>query len=425
MTKNEKVLTAGKDFKTENSINIPIIAQFESFDRSNMPVILKRIDDEFIKPLYPDMNTSCRLNILLAHTLSMLSYKHIKFDELGNLKLINHYAICFLLSGGGKDRLASDLIKHIFPQFIEYVKDKAEEYFKKMMEDIVKEADKLVAEKKIKQNAKNEFIYKKQLEIRKMILEINLATPEGFSDDAKVINKAAAGSLLIKISELGLFLNLKDKTFLAFLNCLFQAYDGIVESKSTRSGKREERLENIPVNTLLYSDPTFFKTTINEYFNLLMQTGLARRAFLTFQIAVEKTIEEDPEKALAIERTAYKKAESISKDIFKIFKQIEQGSIYEMTEEAFLKVFHPYKIYLTKIYNNMSDKALIQKEIASRQLKVLKLACAFAAINHPIELKINEKDFLQAINVVNFLSKDFERFLKYKSNRRSNGRMNR
>jgi len=386
----------------------------KGFDSKNMPVILQKIDKEFMQRLFPDMRETCRLNILLAKTISMLSHKHIKFKEFENIKLVNHYAICFIFSGGGKDKPINDLNTHIFKQFGEYAKSKSDEYFNKKMKQIEQEIEKLADQQKMKTAEKNKNIYLKRSEVRKMVLEINIATPEGLTADATTIKDAGYGSLFVKISELGLFLNSKDKTFLAFLTCLFQGYDGIIESKSIKYGKREETIENIPLNTLLYSDPSLFQKSLKEFFDLLMQTGLARRAFLTFQPQAKKTIEKDPLKAYSIQQAAYASASIISNELFDVFNKIPHGATYEMTTNAYADIFHFYKIDLNEMYNNMDDKPLLQKELASRELKVLKLACAFACLNHPTVLEISENDFSQAINVVNYLGKDFALFLKNK-----------
>ncbi len=410
MDNNKQVLAESKDLNSDNSLNSSIIAQYDVFNRDNMPAILTEIDGQFLEPLFPDTQLPCRLNILLANTISMLGFKQIKFKEFGNIKLVNHYAICFVESGGGKDEPLKKLSKHIFKYFNEYVKNKSIEYKNKKMADIEQEVNKLIADKKIKSSDKNTIINKKEAEIRDMVLEINLATPEGLFEDGVIISDAGYGSILVKISEFGLSLTLNDKTFIAFLICLFQGYDGIIDSKSIKYGKRGVALENIPINTLLFSDPS----SVKETFNLLMETGLARRAFLIFQPETKKSIERDPVKAYTVEENAFNSASHISLKLFKIFQEIPQNAVYEMTKEAYLQVFYPYKIFLKETYNNIEDKALLKKEVASRELKVLKLACAFAALNHPTRLQIDNNDFLQAINVVNYLSKDFARFLKYK-----------
>lgn len=406
MQQNEKVLAENKNSKTENIINKsynPIIPQFDRFDKDNMPAILLEIIMKFIKKLYPQISDRLALNTLLSMITTMLSYKHIKFKEHKNIKHTNYYAINLVYSGGGKDRLVNELDTHIFPGVRSYQQARALKYYndkKAELEDEVKS----------KTN-------KSQPEIRKMVFEVSSATFEGFVEDAKIINEVGYGSLFVKIPELGLFLNLKDKYSQAFLTGLFNAYDGVIESKSIKNGKREETLVNIPVNTLMYSDPSLFKTTLKELFDALMQIGLARRAIITFQLPIAKTIEPDPLKAYETEEKAYNDAISISNKLYQAFQNVKYNTIYEMTKEAYINVFYPYKIYLTSLYNSIEDNSLLQKEVSSRELKVLKLACVFAALNHPTVTEINDNDFLQSINVVNYLSKDFGQFLKYKPER--------
>lgn len=63
---------------------------------------------------------------------------------------------------------------------------------------------------------------------------------------------------------------------------------------------------------------------------------------------------------------------------------------------------------------NATEDVLRKKEIQSRQHKALKISCLYACLNHPTELIINEEDMQQAIDTVEFISQDFENFLKYK-----------
>ena len=62
----------------------------------------------------------------------------------------------------------------------------------------------------------------------------------------------------------------------------------------------------------------------------------------------------------------------------------------------------------------MEENSLLRKEIASRELKALKLSCLFACINHPNEKFIYPEDMRQAIATIEMLSRDFKVFLNYK-----------
>ena len=383
------------------------------FDPMNMPEILINIDQKFMKKITPDVPRSCRLNMLLAKTVEMVSSKRIVLKEIKNKKILNHYAICFMPSGSGKDRTINELNNHIFNKFHEYLKNKVAEYRAKQIEEIEMQANEEF-QGDGNYADKQRFIKQEKAKLRNLVFEINIATPEGFAEDAKCIKDAGFGCILVKVSELGLMLNNKQAPEIAFLNMLYQATDGIIESKSIKTGQRIETVEGIPINAILFSDPTMFEKQLNSFFELLMQTGLIRRSFLTVAFNYKKSIEEDPDKAFEIYTQAYNDAEVLSNEIFNIFKEIPSDAAYELTETAYKKTLHPYKVEITHKFNDVMDKGLLQKEINSREMKVLKMACLFATLNHPKDLYIREKDIEQAINVVEYLSLDFEAYLKHK-----------
>ena len=60
------------------------------------------------------------------------------------------------------------------------------------------------------------------------------------------------------------------------------------------------------------------------------------------------------------------------------------------------------------------ENPLIKREIRSRELKALKIACQYACINHPKEFFINPEDMEMAIDTVERLSVDFIKFLNYR-----------
>lgn len=60
------------------------------------------------------------------------------------------------------------------------------------------------------------------------------------------------------------------------------------------------------------------------------------------------------------------------------------------------------------------QNTLIQKEMRSRELKALKIACQYACFNHPDVLFINPEDMEMAIDTVEKLSVDFIKFLNFR-----------
>ena len=247
-----------------------------------------------------------------------------------------------------------------------------------------------------------------------MVIEINLATPEGLFEDAKSFNDAGYGSIFVKLSEFGMFLQNGRQEDLLFFTSLFDAYDGKLSSKSIKYGKRESSIENMPVNALIHSDYTLFKADIKAHFNVLMQIGLARRAFISFQRNNSKKVETNPAKVRKRLETAYLKANFINEKLIGLFNNIPDKALYKLTNDTYDNVFHPYCIHIAGLCNANQDNEMLNKEISSRELKVLKLAGMYACLNHPTELIIDDTDVNQAINTVEQLSKDLKKFIDYK-----------
>ena len=126
-------------------------------ERQSMPLILTEIMD-VLNDLHPNAEHNCKLNILLAKIAQMVSFKRICFQEFENIKLINHYAINFMPSGMGKDKIPDDLDKFIFKNFILYFKDKARDYLLKKSNRLKKKQ--VIYTQKKKSRGRKKAIYK-------------------------------------------------------------------------------------------------------------------------------------------------------------------------------------------------------------------------------------------------------------------------
>lgn len=88
----------------------------------------------------------------------------------------------------------------------------------------------------------------------------------------------------MNILTLGAYISENDDTKNQLLNILYEAFDGDIKSKSIKTSNRDENLSNIVVNALLYGDPNYFREKrVNQLVELMMNNGLARRSFITFQ----------------------------------------------------------------------------------------------------------------------------------------------
>ena len=111
------------------------------------------------------------------------------------------------------------------------------------------------------------------------------------------------------------------------------------------------------------------------------------------------------------ERKIYNSLEKSGQELFKIFDNIKFDTCYKLTSNS-KNILNGYKTELCKLHNS-EQNPLLQKEINSRELKALKLSCLYACINHSQVLEIQEEDIEQAIDTVEYLSKDFKKFLHY------------
>lgn len=368
-----------------------------------MPNVLAKLV-KVIKNRYPWLSINSILNLTLVKVAQMFTAKRIKYVEYCNSNYPNYYAIVFMPSGAGKDRISKELDKFVFYPFREWFKCRVMSYKEKSKKQIEEFAmSKYPDENNEKQ--RKLFIKEKLKEVRNMIIEVSEGTREGFYTDAVAFNQAEFGSLMVKIAELGQYLNNMTNEQRLFFNTLFEAYSGIIRSKCIKGQQREYDVEDLPVNALLYSDPTMFKKkNLEEIFNTLMETGLGRRCTITFMNKKEPyVIEKDATKAYDAENKYYKDLKALGEEMFRIFDAVPLNAYYELSRETYLQEFHSYKLKLEEFGNN-ENNPLISNEIVSRELKALKLSTLFACINHSSDLYIKPQDMRQAIDTIEMLS---------------------
>ena len=316
-------------------------------------------------------------------------------------------------SGTGKDRLSKELDKIVFYPFRIWFKYAVERAKMQRKIDLEVEAQNKFPEKE-QYSQREKFVKEGMKEFRNLVIEVSEGTREGLYADAKAFKQANFGSLMIKMSELGQYIkNMKGDDVL-FFNNLFDGYDGTIHSKCTKSGIREEDITDIPVNALLYSDPTLFKGDLEKIFEMLMKSGLNRRCHTTFTGEQQFCeLEPDAEKAYKTEQKYYSDLKALGLELIEIFEQIKPNSQYELTRETYVKVLYPYRLKLAQLAKN-EDNILIKQEIISRELKAIRTAADFASLNHPTELAINPEDMEMAIDTEEILSEDFRNFLTFR-----------
>lgn len=358
---------------------------------------------------YINIPQSCILNVVIAKFAQMICAKRVKSKEVDREKYPNWFALLFMPSGAGKDVLVDDLNKQIFKFLNDWYKRKFDFYKLREEKKINKEAFELYPTEKEKKQRLS-YIKTECKNIRNINMEVSNGTQEGLYSDAEALQLAQYGCIFLKISEFGAYLETLTPSNKAFINCLYEAYEGKFSGKSIKGENSKANIEDIPANCLLYSDPTIFKTELKKSFEQFMLTGLSRRLIITFK--KEDKLLTDTLTAEEIKFFA-NECKKINDNIEILFNSIKENAIYCFTDEAIDDVLQPYEKTCKELYNN-NEENLIKREILSRPLKAIKLACIFAVLNHPQELIIKPEDAKQAIKVVEFLSKDYAEFLNYK-----------
>ena len=378
----------------------------------NMPKILAHCVS-VIKKRYQRVPENQIINLLLVKMAQLVTSKRVKYIENETTQYCNYYSIILMPSGEGKDRMSNDIDNFAFSFFKDWFKNEVNKLKEQYRKKIEEEFEYQYTDKN-QQKQKDKYIKEKMKEFRNIVMDITDGTREGLISDAKALKQANFGCLMIKNAELGQFLWNMTTDQKLFFDELLEAYSGIIRSKCIKGERREENIEDLPANVLLYSDPTLFKSNLEKLFNKLMENGLSRRCIITFMDKSEKyELEKNPYIALIKEKEYYKNLKLIGVELKKFFDSVLINSHYKLTEETFIKVFYNYRLKIDKL-SEEENNTLMKKEIKSRELKALKISCLYACINHPLEYSINPEDMEMAIATVEKLSQDFKKFISYK-----------
>lgn len=393
----------------ENCSNVKGIADLK------MPKILEDITFKFAKTVYPDMTTTCLLGVILTLVGFAISHKRIKFDEYddgSNVRNFNIFTMNFAPSGVGKDKLNKDICNKILKRIFDFMKQEVEKHIEELKEKVKIEAEKINSP-----TEKRRYIKEEIAKIRHIEHIVSNGTPEGIYQDAKAITGMNIGAMLVSINELGAYISENDDIKNQLINILYEAYDGDIKAKSIKTENRDENLSKIVVNALLYSDPNYFKEhRVHKLVELMMNNGLARRSFITFQESENLSIQEDTITKFKQYKYAYYLADELSKELFEIFNKIPNGAIYKLPEIISTNIFLPYVNKIKATYNATQNQ-MLRKVIKSKELKVLLLSTLCASLNHPDKLIIEKEDIEQGMSITEFLSKDFINFYNYMHDR--------
>ncbi len=93
---------------------------------NKLPPLHREILENFTTPLNPDIDLENVLNVLNVKLAHMITSKRIKVRPLKQEKptIVNYYALNFISSGGGKDKLVNDIDNYLLDRFKKYFKEK-------------------------------------------------------------------------------------------------------------------------------------------------------------------------------------------------------------------------------------------------------------------------------------------------------------
>lgn len=245
---------------------------------------------------------------------------------------------------------------------------------------------------------------------KKLIYTITNETPEFAFEMAKTIPLSPDfGAIKIEINEFVSFFKSKNNHEEKFLTNILLNFDGDYEKRNVKSEDSEETITEINTNLITYSDfSNLIGQTRNDFLDWA-QSGALRRSTISFS---DKTTKEFVRRTNEEAKEMNQTLENIGNELFSIFEQIEPNTSFMMSSEA----YEIHQDYLSELYNYMNtlDNDLLKLEIESRAFKAQRLSAIYAALNHPRDSFIAEEDIIQAISVIEYLSQDFVKFLKYK-----------
>lgn len=359
------------------------------------PIIIEKITN-FLLTLQPSLYPKAALLLTIVKFMQALSYKRLRFNTCFGTRITNIFALVFLPSGGGKDLACKNLENFILNTVFEEFSEKSKAEYKKDYDKL----QQMYMGKKIPKSELNKIF--------PIALESQNATPEGLKKIADFLNTKDFGGIFLFVSELAyIFSGSKGVELLYYL---LGCYDGKIAGKSIKADNQGEAVKNISISFLGFSDPERFFNNTNVNFNALLATGLARRTFLIFQPTLPKNQFFKAERNLI--KHAQDKAKRLSKEVKDIIDKLPYEGIFNVTNTAYDNIFVQYKQDCLQKSEKMENSHL-QKEIKDRPLKALNIASLYAVLNHPTENIVTETDLKQAIETVEYLSTDLEKFINY------------
>lgn len=302
---------------------------------------------------------------------------------------INVYAFNLSPSGTGKGHSTSVMENEVLHQFREVF---TEETFPIMAEqNLERLAIKRATRNGTDVNDELEKVRKDFNSLGSLMFSFDSATAPAIKQMRQKLLMANAGACNMQIDEIGANFSASIEALTTYLE-LFdkgRVKDKLV--KSTADNVRFEKIEGVtPSNLLLFGSPSKLLDGSNTEAQLMdmLETGYARRCFFGF---ARKPTKVQNLTAAQIKAQLYDKdtdnyLEQISERLGMLANMVNVNKIIQLPEESALYLIE-YKIECEKRSSFFNDSEVIKRsEMEHRYFKVLKLAGAYAFIDHAPEI---------------------------------------
>lgn len=359
------------------------------------------------------------LNAVNAKAAQACQVARIHVESPVDRRLIpcNYYGITFFGSGGGKDRVLSQLNYHFFWKVKEFYEERCRIYVEdayKAMEEHLHTLD--------TKGAKD--AYRLYNAPRLLSFESSDGTPEGLMSDREAFQLAKFGGTFFQNGEFVNYLKPKDKSRESFLSLTGEVFDhGDNLGKTIKGNKRSTSVHGVPASMLVHSTPSdIHKHGVFDIVCENLNRQFARRAFICYPDDNEKR----PKLTSAAEMvefydnvnengrdTILKWSNKFCEAVKDAFYKKEHFKI-QLTKEARIKFFE-YRIKCDAEAASIDDTHEgLKIEVGSRPWKMLKLAGLINMFekdsNHVLDCDVLE----MAIYQTEFFGSYYRKFYSHK-----------
>lgn len=339
-------------------------------------------------------------NMLNAKLANMVCLKGCAFKQFSNSKAstVSYYAMNFMNSGARKD-YSVDCINNYF---LGFVQDEINRKVEDLRAEIQAELDSIDPKKKRREYAKKEA----ELDsVRVASFELENPNYTGLYSEAKQIARLNFGGLFIRISELGDYLSEivgGDASKKKLYNSLKNIFEGKIAPNIIQGDNTRELLTNIPVQVVMYTDyENLFDHKVKDYYVKNLKTGMARRSFI-YMPKEQMTKMNYPSRHQENEDAIFKAVE-VCKKLENIYRQIQENTIYEFSEEA-KEMLYQYQCHCIDSFNNSKDELILKIEKNESFWKCTKLAVIYSIIDNPLSTIIESKYVIMALDFYDEIS---------------------